>query len=52
MIGELDITDHEVTRIAEMIDGELSALVPDWMAGPGIEEAPDAAYCHNCGSIH
>ncbi|XP_048555641.1 probable serine/threonine-protein kinase WNK1 [Triticum urartu] len=50
MIGELDITDHEVTRIAEMIDGELSALVPDWMAGPGIEEAPDAAYCHNCGS--
>ncbi|CAM0906407.1 unnamed protein product [Alopecurus aequalis] len=50
MVGELDITDHEVTRIAEMIDGEVSALVPDWMAGPGIEEAPDTTYCHNCGS--
>lgn len=50
MVGELDITDHEVTRIAEMIDGEVSALVPDWTAGPGIEEAPDSTYCHNCGS--
>uniref|UniRef100_A0ACD5YR47 Uncharacterized protein n=1 Tax=Avena sativa TaxID=4498 RepID=A0ACD5YR47_AVESA len=50
MVGELDITDHEVTRIADMIDGEVSALVPDWMAGPGIEEAPDTTYCHNCGS--
>jgi WNK lysine deficient protein kinase len=50
MVGELDITDHEVTRIADMIDGEVSALVPDWMTGPGIEEAPDTTYCHNCGS--
>ncbi|KAG8080025.1 hypothetical protein GUJ93_ZPchr0007g4546 [Zizania palustris] len=50
MVAELDITDHEVTRIAEMIDGEVSALVPDWRPGPGIEEAPDTTYCHNCGS--
>ncbi|ONM58927.1 Serine/threonine-protein kinase WNK2 [Zea mays] len=50
MIAELDITDHEVTRIADMIDGEVSALVPDWRPGPGIEEAPDTSYCHNCGS--
>ncbi|CAN6175925.1 unnamed protein product [Urochloa humidicola] len=50
MVAELDITDHEVTRIADMIDGEVSALVPDWRPGPGIEEAPDTSYCHNCGS--
>ncbi|XP_062189082.1 probable serine/threonine-protein kinase WNK1 isoform X2 [Phragmites australis] len=50
MVAELDITDHEVTRIADMIDGEVSALVPDWRPGPGIEEAPDKSYCHNCGS--
>lgn len=50
MVAELDITDHEVTRIADMIDGEVSALVPDWRPGPGIEEAADASYCHNCGS--
>jgi len=50
MVAELDITDHEVTRIADMIDGEVSALVPGWRPGPGIEEAPDTSYCHNCGS--
>jgi WNK lysine deficient protein kinase len=50
MVAELDITDHEVTRIADMIDGEVSALVPDWRPGPGIEEAADTSYCHNCGS--
>ncbi|ONK59669.1 uncharacterized protein A4U43_C08F9090 [Asparagus officinalis] len=38
MIDELDITDHEVTRIAEMIDGEVSSLVPEWKARMGIEE--------------
>ena len=66
MVGELDITDHEVTHIADMIDGEVGALVPDWTAGPGIEDdylgAPDApstaACCQNCrssssgGSLH
>jgi WNK lysine deficient protein kinase len=50
MVAELDITDHEVTRIADMIDGEVSALVPDWRPGPGIEETADTSYCHNCGS--
>jgi WNK lysine deficient protein kinase len=50
MVAELDITDHEVTLIADMIDGEVSALVPDWRPGPGIEEAADTSYCHNCGS--
>ena len=59
MVGELDITDHEVTHIADMIDGEVGALVPDWAAGPGMEDdddggAPDApitaACCQNCRS--
>ncbi|XP_051206800.1 probable serine/threonine-protein kinase WNK1 [Lolium perenne] len=58
MVGELDIIDHEVTHIAGMIDGEIGALVPDWAAGPGLEDdededgAPDAprsaACCQNC----
>ncbi|CAM0905548.1 unnamed protein product [Alopecurus aequalis] len=59
MVGELDITDHEVTHIADMIDGEVGALVPDWAAGPGMDDdddggAPDApsttACCQNCRS--
>ncbi|XP_020092201.1 probable serine/threonine-protein kinase WNK9 [Ananas comosus] len=50
MVQELDITDHEVTRIAEMIDGEVALLVPAWKPGPGIEEAPNAKVCHNCAS--
>uniref|UniRef100_A0A0A9H7R5 non-specific serine/threonine protein kinase n=1 Tax=Arundo donax TaxID=35708 RepID=A0A0A9H7R5_ARUDO len=59
MVGELDITDHEVTRIAEMIDGEVGALLPHWRPGPGMDDdgggddAPDASggsYCENCRS--
>ncbi|CAN1245406.1 Serine/threonine-protein kinase WNK1 [Linum grandiflorum] len=38
MVGELDITDQDVTKIADMIDGEIASLVPDW------------AFCHNCAS--
>ena len=30
MVDELDITDQDVTRIADMIDGEISTLVPEW----------------------
>ncbi|XP_062190137.1 probable serine/threonine-protein kinase WNK3 [Phragmites australis] len=63
MVAELDITDHEVTRIAEMIDGEVGALLPHWRPGPGMDDddgggggnadAPDASgasYCQNCRS--
>lgn len=53
MVAELDITDHEVTRIADMIDDEIVSLVPDWKPGPGIDETPGlshSAYCHNCES--
>ncbi|XP_068651704.1 probable serine/threonine-protein kinase WNK9 [Aristolochia californica] len=49
MVAELDITDQDVTRIADMIDGEISSLVPEWMSGTGIEDA-SPTICHHCGS--
>lgn len=55
MVAELDITDQDVTRIADMIDGEIASLVPEWRLGPGIEETPRFAnqgFCHNCASNH
>ncbi|KAF3673370.1 putative serine/threonine-protein kinase WNK1 [Capsicum annuum] len=53
MVSELDITDQDVTKIADMIDGEISKLEPDWKPGPGIEETPrfaNSSFCHNCSS--
>lgn len=38
MIEELNIANHEVTRIAEMIDGEVSSLVPEWNSSTPQEE--------------
>lgn len=55
MVAELDITDHDVTEIADMIDGEIASLVPDWQSGPGIVETPHFSnqnFCHNCASNH
>ncbi|KAK7277847.1 hypothetical protein RJT34_22866 [Clitoria ternatea] len=55
MVAELDITDQDVTRIADMIDGEIASLVPEWRPGPGIDETPRFAnqgFCHNCVSNH
>ncbi|XVF42129.1 hypothetical protein PTKIN_Ptkin01aG0335500 [Pterospermum kingtungense] len=53
MVAELDITDQDATKIADMIDGEMASLVPDWRPGPGIEETPrfsNQNFCHNCAS--
>ncbi|XP_010256027.1 PREDICTED: probable serine/threonine-protein kinase WNK9 [Nelumbo nucifera] len=53
MVAELDITDQDVTKIADMIDGEIASLVPEWRPGPGIEETPhftSANFCQNCAS--
>lgn len=61
MVAELDITDHEVTHIAEMIDGEVGALLPHWRPGPGMDDddggggaGPDTSgatdRCKNCRS--
>ncbi|KAG2694986.1 hypothetical protein I3843_08G168700 [Carya illinoinensis] len=55
MVSELEITNQDVTRIADMIDGEIACLVPEWRTGPGIEETPHFAnqnFCHNCASKH
>lgn len=55
MVAELDITDQDVTSIADMIDGEIASLVPEWSSGPGIVETPRFAnqtVCHNCVSNH
>lgn len=55
MVAELDITDQDVTGIAELIHGEIASLVPEWQPGPGIVETPWFAnqnVCHNCASNH
>lgn len=53
MVAELDITDQDVRKIADMIDGEIATLVPGWNKGVSIEETPDyihGKYCQNCAS--
>ncbi|KAG8370203.1 hypothetical protein BUALT_Bualt14G0092700 [Buddleja alternifolia] len=53
MVAELDITDQDVTKIAEMIDSEIASLVPEWKSGVGIEESPsykNSGLCQNCSS--
>ncbi|KAJ0960566.1 hypothetical protein J5N97_001559 [Dioscorea zingiberensis] len=45
MVAELGITEHDVTRIAEMIDGQVSSLVPGWKPGPGIERTSELSCC-------
>ncbi|XP_054813361.1 probable serine/threonine-protein kinase WNK9 [Prosopis cineraria] len=55
MVAELDITDQDVTRISDMIDGEIASLVPEWRPGPGFEETPrftEQKFCQNCVSNH
>ncbi|CAN6547992.1 unnamed protein product [Malus baccata var. baccata] len=53
MVSELNITYQDVTKIAEMIDGEIASLVPEWIGGRGMEEIPhcnNASFCQNCAS--
>lgn len=38
MVVELDLTDQDVTKIAEMIDAAILALVPEWKPGVAIDE--------------
>ncbi|PKI44764.1 hypothetical protein CRG98_034712 [Punica granatum] len=55
MVAELDIHDQDETKIADMIDDEISSLVPEWRPGPGIQETPRSSnmgFCHNCASNH
>ncbi|KAJ7523796.1 hypothetical protein O6H91_18G063100 [Diphasiastrum complanatum] len=39
MVAELDLSDQDVTTIAEMIDAEILALVPDWKPGAAFDES-------------
>lgn len=51
MIAELDITDQDITKLANMIDNEIANLVPGWKTGPRIEEISEnssASFCPNC----
>lgn len=54
MVFELDITNQDVHKIADMIDGEISSLVPDWQKGYLLseEESPhhenNNGYCQGC----
>lgn len=50
MIAELDITDQDVIKIAEKIDGEIASLIPEWKPGPGIAETPRISYDGGCQS--
>ncbi|KAK8548557.1 hypothetical protein V6N13_054657 [Hibiscus sabdariffa] len=53
MVAELDITDQDVTKIADMIDGEIASLVPEWKRGPSIDEnskCTNSSFCQNCAS--
>ncbi|KAJ0253827.1 serine/threonine-protein kinase WNK9 [Hirschfeldia incana] len=45
MVEELEMDDRDVTKIANMIDGEIASLVPDWRSGLGLE----SSFC-NCAS--
>lgn len=49
MVFELDITNQDVHKIADMIDGEISCLVPDWKKGLGqSDESPRHESCQSC----
>lgn len=43
--------DQDVTKIADMIDGEIASLVPEWKRGSGIDEnsiCTGSSFCQNC----
>ncbi|XVE66004.1 hypothetical protein DITRI_Ditri08aG0046700 [Diplodiscus trichospermus] len=53
MVHELDITDQDVIKIADMIDREIASLVPDWKNGLCIDEnieCMSSNFCQNCAS--
>ncbi|KAE8077032.1 hypothetical protein FH972_015639 [Carpinus fangiana] len=53
VVAELDITDQDVTKIADMIDGEIATMVPEWKRVLSMAESShstSAKSCHNCVS--
>ncbi|KAL8047934.1 hypothetical protein ABFX02_07G031300 [Erythranthe guttata] len=49
MVSELDLTNQDGTKIAEMIDGEIASLIPDWKTEFALEET-NHKFCHSCAS--
>ncbi|KAL8547634.1 hypothetical protein ACS0TY_007093 [Phlomoides rotata] len=43
MVEELDLTDQDVSVIADMIDSEFHSLIPDWAPKAGDSGAPEDA---------
>lgn len=43
MVVQLDLTDQDVTAIAEMIDAEIRAHIPDWAAEESVDNQGDEA---------
>ncbi|XP_021897107.1 probable serine/threonine-protein kinase WNK9 isoform X1 [Carica papaya] len=54
MVSELDISDQDVMKIADMIDGEIASLVPEWKRKQEMEEegldCTSPSFCQKCGS--
>ncbi|XP_022872490.1 probable serine/threonine-protein kinase WNK9 isoform X2 [Olea europaea var. sylvestris] len=50
MVAELDINDQGVTKIVEMIENEISSLVPEWKRGEESLDDANNSYCQNCAS--
>ncbi|CAF2099296.1 unnamed protein product [Brassica napus] len=52
MVSELDITNQDVVKIAEMIDAEIAALVPDWKTDDHnvTEGEKNGGFCGNCAT--
>ncbi|KAF8114665.1 hypothetical protein N665_0034s0006 [Sinapis alba] len=53
MVSELDITNQDVAKIAEMIDAEIAALVPDWKTDDHMnvtESETNVGFCGNCAT--
>ncbi|XP_057423334.1 serine/threonine-protein kinase WNK1-like isoform X2 [Lotus japonicus] len=49
MVAELDITDQDVTKLANMIDEQIATLVPGWKTEPRTEEDSErSSFCVNC----
>ncbi|XP_057831196.2 probable serine/threonine-protein kinase WNK2 isoform X2 [Cryptomeria japonica] len=41
MVAELDLSDQDVTKIAEAMDVEIVSLVPEWKPGVSFDDASD-----------
>ncbi|KAK1419260.1 hypothetical protein QVD17_28424 [Tagetes erecta] len=58
MVSDLDIANQDVHKIADMINGEISCLVPEWQTGSQenhqLENKSEAVNVsrHECTSIH